>query len=68
MNIFIINKKMGVPGFFAWLLRKYKKNNIITSSLNTQADILYLDSNCLFHPQCFKTLDVYDNWDSKEFI
>ena len=34
MNINIrIYKQMGVPGFFAWLLRKYRKNNIIVPSL-----------------------------------
>jgi 5'-3' exonuclease len=47
---------MGVPGFFAWLLKNYN-NKIIQKTKNTNTDILYLDSNCLFHPICFKTLD-----------
>lgn len=50
---------MGVPGFFAWLLKKYKKNNIITSSIKESINWLYLDSNCLFHPQCHKLLAYY---------
>jgi len=51
---------MGVPGFFAWLLKKYKKNNnIIIQSINQSVDWLYLDSNCLFHPQCHKILAYY---------
>lgn len=50
---------MGVPGFFAWLLKKYKSNNIITNSINDSIDILYIDANCLFHPQCYKVLNYY---------
>lgn len=49
---------MGVPGFFAWLLRKYDSKNIISKlDKNIKYDILYLDANCLFHPQCFIVLD-----------
>lgn len=50
---------MGVPGFFAWLLRKYKHNkNIILNTIKCEkVDFLYLDSNCLFHPQCFTVLE-----------
>jgi 5'-3' exonuclease len=52
---------MGVPGFFAWLLRNLKENKIIKTELDadTNVDILYLDANCLFHPQCYKVLDHY---------
>ena len=48
---------MGVPGFFAWLLKKYKHNIL----LNTLKDIdeLYIDMNCLLHPSCFKILNNY---------
>ena len=53
---------MGVPGFFSWLLRKYKNNSIITSKINTPVNILYLDANCLIHPQCFKVLDLHPDW------
>ena len=48
---------MGVPGFFAWLLSKYK-NRIFTSPVKN-AKYLYLDANCLFHPQCFKVLEEH---------
>lgn len=58
---------MGVPGFFAWLLRYYKNNKIITQTLEKRkVDILYLDANCLFHPQCFKILDENPHWKSSE--
>jgi len=55
---------MGVPGFFAWLLRKYKNNNMILQSLpdDVSVDVLYIDANCLFHPQCFKLLASYPEW------
>lgn len=52
---------MGVPGFFAWLLRKCKVTDIIKNELNETVDILYIDANCLFHPQCFKVLNFYSN-------
>lgn len=60
---------MGVPGFFVWLLDNYKnkKNSkIIFDNLDIDIDILYLDSNCLFHPQSFKILDYYPDWDNKD--
>jgi 5'-3' exonuclease len=51
---------MGVPGFFAWLLKQKSLNNkILQTSLNVQPYGLYLDANCLFHPQCFKILKLY---------
>jgi 5'-3' exonuclease len=52
---------MGVPGFFAWLLRNYRDSNIILTKLEDKqkVDILYFDANCLFHPQCHKVLDFY---------
>jgi len=62
---------MGVPGFFWWIVKNSKKyqNNIVLKKLNGKnVDILYLDSNCLFHPQCFKTLDNYKDWDNKNII
>lgn len=56
---------MGIPGFFGWILKKYKHNNyentssstIILSNLNRQIDELYIDANCMFHPSCFKILN-----------
>lgn len=53
---------MGVPGFFAWLLRKYDSKNIISEIDNDISyDVLYLDANCLFHPQCFMVLDYFSD-------
>jgi len=45
---------MGLPWFFAYLLRNHK--NII-SNPKKDVDILYLDANCLIHPQCQKILE-----------
>jgi 5'-3' exonuclease len=59
---------MGVPGFFSWLLRNYKnKKDIITYDLpeNTSIDNFYIDANCLFHPQCFKVIELLDDWKSE---
>ena len=62
---------MGVPGFFLWLWKKYKKDNFVFSknSINDKPDInkvliekinsidyLLIDANCLIHPMCFKIL------------
>lgn len=47
---------MGVPGFFKWILKNFK-NNIILNSLESHPQYLYIDTNCLIHPICFKTLD-----------
>lgn len=61
---------MGVPGFFGWLLRKYKNNNVILQYLkkDKKIDYLFIDANCLFHPQCFKILDKIPDWDNKTTI
>jgi len=47
---------MGVPSFFAWLIKRYKKEKFIIDSLPKSPKSLYVDANCLFHPQCFKLL------------
>lgn len=52
---------MGVPGFFAWILKNYKKTNMITNITNTDelkdnVSNLFIDTNCLIHPQCFSIL------------
>jgi 5'-3' exonuclease len=52
---------MGVPGFFAWLLKQDLKKSIVLKNITKQPKGLYLDSNCLFHPQCFKLLSYYHN-------
>jgi 5'-3' exonuclease len=61
---------MGVPGFFAWLLRKYKNNNIITPHLKNDVNVetLFIDANCLFHPQCFKVLGKIPNWNNRTIL
>ena len=50
---------MGVPGFFIWLIKKYK--NIITNKINLSSpvDIFYLDFNCGIHPITQYTLKKY---------
>jgi 5'-3' exoribonuclease 1 len=48
---------MGIPGFFAWLINKYDKKNFIIESFDKKINNLYIDANCLFHPQCFKVLE-----------
>jgi hypothetical protein len=45
---------MGVPGFFSILDKKYKNKNIISCKQDIIFDELYLDTNCLIHPVCFK--------------
>jgi len=51
---------MGLPGFFVWLLKNTnKRDEIITKTLSENPDILYLDANCLFHPQCFAILRLH---------
>jgi len=57
---------MGVPGFFSWLLRNYKKNDIIIDNLKVKIKTLYIDANCLFHPQCFKILENFPALDDIE--
>jgi 5'-3' exonuclease len=49
---------MGVPGFFAWLLKNNTHNNIILNSLQN-VNSLYFDANCLFHPKCFDILKLH---------
>lgn len=50
---------MGVPGFFAWILQKYSQRGIVCENIKEKINNLYIDANCLFHPQCFKVLDKY---------
>jgi 5'-3' exonuclease len=47
---------MGVPGFFAWISAKFKKKIILTH-INKRPKYLYIDANCLFHPECFRVLE-----------
>ncbi len=53
---------MGVPGFFAWLLRNKKKlgtKNLIKSNLESKIKYLMLDTNCLLHPCVNNILEKY---------
>ena len=54
---------MGVPGFFLWLWKNYKKSNFVFSKNKVpegekidDIDWLLLDMNCIIHPMCFETL------------
>lgn len=47
---------MGVPAFFRNLIKKYE---IIRTNIDKPIKALYIDANCLFHPQCFKILDLH---------
>lgn len=49
---------MGIPGFFSWLLQKYSQHKIIINNPNKRVDNLYIDANCLFHPQCMKLVET----------
>jgi 5'-3' exonuclease len=48
---------MGVPGFYRKLIQKHK--HIVRKDTNEPIDSLYIDANCLFHPECFKVLEYY---------
>lgn len=69
---------MGVPGFFLWLMKNYKKegfvfqkekliesNEQIISDINS-IDYFLIDANCLIHPVCFKTIADNPNLTSTE--
>jgi 5'-3' exonuclease len=67
---------MGVPGFFMWLLKNYKKEGFVINKtkLDSNSEILndinnidyfLIDANCLIHPVCYKVIadnpDLNDN-------
>jgi len=56
---------MGLPGFFAWILKKYA-NNILLEKLKNNPKYLYVDANCLFHPECFTVLEISKNTNKNE--
>ena len=58
---------MGVPGFFLWLTKNYKKERFVfkKSSLSQDdpllekvknIDYFLIDTNCMLHPVCFRIL------------
>lgn len=50
---------MGVPAFFRSLIKKYP--HILSNNPDKKIQALYIDANCLFHPQCFKILSIHKN-------
>ena len=70
IKYYIIKYNMGVPGFFLWLMKNYKKDKFIFNKSNIQdteneSSILHeinsinyilIDANCLIHPVCYKVL------------
>ena len=53
---------MGVPGFFAWLLKNKKKlgaKGLVLAQLETKIKWLMLDTNCLLHPCVANILEKY---------
>ena len=64
---------MGVPGFFAYLWKKYRKRNFVFNKgmkfkhmhyLVKNNSRLYLDTNCAIHPVCFKILSENENFNN----
>lgn len=55
---------MGVPQFFAYLLKKYKKSGFVFNKNKLEKpnddvnniDYFMIDANCLIHPVCFKVI------------
>jgi 5'-3' exonuclease len=56
---------MGLPGFFSWILKRYIKA-ILKQKLSSRPKYLYIDANCLFHPECFKVLEGFPNDNIKD--
>ena len=53
---------MGVPGFFAWLLKnKYGKIKLIKNGIDKKINWLMLDTNCLLHPCVSNIIEKYNN-------
>jgi 5'-3' exonuclease len=73
---------MGVPQFFGYLLKQYKKHGFVfnrenlakmnatnnTELLNeiNNLDFLLIDANCLIHPVCFKVIAENPDLDDKD--
>ena len=69
---------MGVPGFFIWLLKNYKKDSFVfvkekltkTDLINDLNNIDYflIDANCLIHPMCFKILAENPDFNNQDIL
>lgn len=49
---------MGVPAFFAWLLKNFK-SKILLKRLDAQCNHFFIDANCAFHPECMKIKESF---------
>lgn len=56
---------MGVPAFFRKLIKKYK---IVRNNPDMPIKELHIDGNCLFHPECFKILDIYKDETDQQIL
>ncbi|ATZ80701.1 XRN 5'-3' exonuclease [Bodo saltans virus] len=56
---------MGLPGAFSWILKRYARN-ILKNNLHIRPKKLYIDGNCLLHPECFAILDANPKDSTKE--
>ncbi len=56
---------MGVPAFFRKLIKKYK---ILRNNPDMPIKELHIDGNCLFHPACFKILDIYKDETNQQIL
>jgi 5'-3' exonuclease len=63
---------MGVPGFFLWLTKNYKKERFVFNKHSlpkdskmlekvNNIDYFLIDTNCMLHPVCFKVLGENPN-------
>ena len=61
---------MGVPKFFAWLMRNYKKSKFVFQKEKEgleDIDWFLIDANCAIHPICFKILAEEQSKDKINF-
>jgi len=61
---------MGVPKFFAWLIRNYKKNKIVFQKEKESIEAIdwfLIDTNCMLHPKCFEILAEEQKKDNINF-
>jgi 5'-3' exonuclease len=62
---------MGVPGFFLWLMKNYKKDRFVNNIdfyKSKEFKWLCLDANCLIHPKCYEVLAENPNFKKLETL